>query len=244
MNRERLFRFKQFEVHHSRSAMKVGVDGVLLGAWADVSGSNIVDVGCGCGLIAIMAAQRNPEAKILGIDIDPDTIDEAKANAKASPWAERLSIRKLPYEELDDANLLFDCIISNPPFFDAGMQHPTTNREISRHTATLSPEAILLSAHQFLKNEGTVSMITPTSSLEGMLTVAQKSSLYLSRICEVVTVEGKTPKRILTQWRKVAAAPDSGKTVHEMLVIEEGEHGHRYFSKAYIDLCRPFYLHM
>ena len=109
------FRFKQFTVQHQRSSMKVGTDAVLLGAWCELNGAQrVLDVGTGCGVIALMVAQRNADATILAIDIDPASVNEAQENFDASPWAERLHACRHDFNDLTDDEG-FDLIVTNPP---------------------------------------------------------------------------------------------------------------------------------
>ena len=113
------FQFKQFTIHHDRCAMKVGTDGVLLGAWAPlIQPRHILDIGTGSGLIALMLAQRYPQAQVTGIDIDTASIEQAAANVAASPFAERVSVKCQALQALQDATASFDAIACNPPFFE------------------------------------------------------------------------------------------------------------------------------
>ena len=139
MAREKKFRFKQFEVLNDRTAMKVGTDGVLLGAWCPVEGmTRVLDVGTGCGVIALMVAQRNNGALIEGIDVDEGAIDEAKLNFAASPWSERLTARLQDFNVLD-VEESYDLIVSNPPYFTNGVL-PTGDARSSTEPQGYSPE--------------------------------------------------------------------------------------------------------
>ena len=130
--REKIFRFKQFEVVNDRTAMKVGTDGVLLGAWCPVAEARrVLDVGTGCGVIALMVAQRNRQALIEGIDIDQDSIAEARLNFANSPWNNRLTAIEGDFNDMD-GDARYDLIVSNPPYFTNGAPHrlahlPTTH---------------------------------------------------------------------------------------------------------------------
>ena len=135
--RNPFFSFKQFTVRHDRCAMKVGTDGVLLGAWADVRHSrSILDVGTGTGLIALMLAQRCPQAQIVGIDIDEAAVGQALENMSASPWAERLSAQCQDVRSLCQEGC-YDTIVSNPPYFVDSLKCPDEQRTTARHTDTL-----------------------------------------------------------------------------------------------------------
>ena len=129
------FKFKHFEIHQDRCAMKVGTDGVLLGAWA-LGGKRILDIGSGTGLISLMMAQRYPEAQVVGIDLDAEACAEARENVAASPFADRVNIvdcRLQDYESLEK----FDAIVSNPPFFLNSLKNPDSKRSMARHADSL-----------------------------------------------------------------------------------------------------------
>ena len=130
------FRFKQFVIDQSRAAMKVGTDGVLLGAWCALRGDeqDILDVGCGSGLIALMAAQRTRDAGIVGIDIDHDSCMQAEENVARSPWAGRVHIAEISLQDFASATpQRFDHIVSNPPFFLSSLRSPDRARCNARH---------------------------------------------------------------------------------------------------------------
>lgn len=239
--KERIFRFKQFAVHHEISAMKVGVDGVLLGAWANVQGRSLLDVGTGCGLLALMAAQRNASVHTLGIDVHAPSVEEAKRNAAESPWCNRIAFTCRCFLEQLNVEERFDVIISNPPFFHAGVSKISDDRQRSRHAADLSPQTLVCHATELLVPDGRLCMITPRDQLDGLLQLAASHSLAPTRLVEVATVVGKEPKRLLSEWilsEKPATVPV------RILAIEEGEPAFRHFTDEYKTLCSPFYLHM
>lgn len=245
--KERHFRFKKFEVSHRMSAMKVGVDGVLIGAWGQVGedkniGSKILDIGTGCGVIALMAAQRNSNADIIAVEIDDPSADEAEENFKVSPWAERLRLLRRDATCLkDDVELsgTFDHILSNPPFFEAGISKPATPREKARHTDSLSPFKVLMIAEDLLKEGGTVSLIAPIDSENEIKSIVERGVLNLLRITRVSDRPTKFPKRILLEFVKgsneIEKRPINSNTLH--IRDDNGE-----YSKAYKDLTKEFYL--
>ena len=229
------FRFKHFSVNHTHSSMKVGVDAVLLGAWADVRGSRGLDLGCGCGVIALMCAQRNPAAEILAVDLHDASAEEAAFNFSSSPWSARLEARAM------DANALrgiremdgsFDFIVSNPPYFLSGVREPESPREKARHQASLSPQVAVSLAEVLLKEGGTLSLVMP---YEGWQEQTRSECLVPLRICTVANRPGKTPKRIL-----VSLVKGNGSIQEcEQLFIRtaDGE-----YSKEYKTLTSAFYL--
>ena len=160
------FTFKQFTIRHDRCAMKVGTDGVLLGAWTSVDHSHrLLDIGTGTGLIALMLAQRCPQAFITAIDIDAEAVEQARENALSSPWKDRVEVL------LQDictfpANQQFDTIVSNPPYFIDSLKCPDDQRNTARHTDTLDAERLLASVARLLTDDGRFSIILPAEQTD------------------------------------------------------------------------------
>ena len=153
------FQFKQFTIRQEKCAMKVGTDGVLLGAWADVTQARrLLDIGTGTGLIAIMAAQRNPELIIDAIEIDPAAFEQARENANNTPWRERIHIFQGKVQTFAPA-YKYDTIVCNPPFFINSTKNPALNRTLARHCETLSHEDILQVSYHLLLPEGKLCVI-------------------------------------------------------------------------------------
>lgn len=231
------FRFKQFAVWHHRSALKVGVDGVLVGAWADVGeAGSILDVGTGCGVIALMMAQRKPDADILGIDIDEPSIQEATENVSISPWPDRVSILHASFSDL---NSKFDLIVSNPPFFDSGISAPDTPRERARHQASLSPATLLSGSLHLLNPGGSLAMIVPADHVSDLETYAASLGYTLSRKCLVRGTPTAPIKRALLQWTLNNSQSASHNYQSENLTLESAP---GIPTPEYRDLCCPFYL--
>lgn len=211
------FTFKQFEIQQDRCAMKVGTDGVLLGAWAE-GGQRILDIGSGTGLISLMMAQRFPEAQVWGIDIDPDACMQARENVAASPFADRVGIACCALQNLSEEHLvrgseelmemkegegnLFDAIVSNPPFFVNGLKNPDSKRAMARHSDSLPFSVLMKGVKRWLSDEGVFSAIVPADVLESFVSEAYCSGLSLVRQCGVKTVERKQPKRYLVAFSK------------------------------------------
>lgn len=230
------FRFKQFEIWHDRCAQKVGTDGVLLGAWADLKQSkHILDVGTGSGLIALMAAQRASEAEVVGIEIDPDAARQASENAQRSPFSERITITQSDVRDFHSP-LAFDCILSNPPFFTEETRPPVSERAIARNTATLTFVELIAAVGRLLADEGCFHVVLPSSAVPGFVALCLDCNLRLERQCLVSTVAGKTPKRSLLTF--VSGIPSSPLLV-EQLVLQTPD-GRR--TEAYQRLASSFYL--
>ena len=164
------FTFKQFHINHSRCAMKVGTDGTLLGAWTSLPNPTrkILDIGTGTGLIAIMAAQRHPDAQICAIDIDADCISQAEENVADCPWSERIKLYHSPLQEFSSEEK-FDMIISNPPYFVDSLLSPDAQRSTARHTATLSFDELTEGVIRLLAPEGRFALILPPAEYERFL---------------------------------------------------------------------------
>lgn len=235
-----MFRFKQFEVHHGKSSMKVGVDGVLAGAWGSVVGEHGLDIGCGCGVIALMCVQRNPSCLVTAIDIDGPSAEEAAFNFSNSPWLSRLKAERQDAAAegfLMENKGLYDFIVSNPPFFNSGVRNPETSREKARHQGTLSPEMLVSLSSTLLKESGTLTMIIPAEQIEDLTRTALKktSGLSMEKVCLIADRPGKMPKRALVLLRK------ERESVLETTVLyirnEDGE-----YSDEYKALTRDFYL--
>ena len=198
-----MFHFRRFSLRHSRSAQKVGTDGVLLGAWADIAGAHrILDVGTGCGLIALMAAQRCEVAEVTGIDIDAPSVEEARENAAASPFADRISIERADILDYDAAP--FDHILSNPPYHTEPLLPPDARRAAARHTADLPLPALINRAAHLLVPGGTLHIILPTAAFTEATSAATACGLRLVRRTDVCTTAAKPPKRLLLAWQRPA----------------------------------------
>lgn len=230
------FTFKQFHIDHSRCAMKVGTDGTLLGAWAELPPQGrILDVGTGTGLIAIMAAQRAPEARITAIDIDKDCIAQARENVEATQWSARIDVLHKPLQEFD-AEESFDVIISNPPYFVDSLLSPDAARSTARHTETLSFQDLAHGAMRLLKPNGHFALILPPPEMERFLSAA-RGRLFISRRCEVWTTPKSGARRIMAQ---LTPQPPAQPPQSEKLIIEDC--GPQGYSEDYKSLTCEFYL--
>lgn len=199
---EAMFRFKQFAVRQDRCAMKVGTDGVLLGAWAS-GGARVLDVGTGTGVIALMMAQRYPEAVITGIDMDADAVGQAAANAKASPFARQVSVMQIRVQDMEPTDTgRFDAVVSNPPFFSDSLQAPDRQRNMARHAETLTYADLMKAAGRLLSDDGELSVIVPFDYRRRMDDEAIFQGFFPSRVCAVKTTPKKPVRRYLLAYRK------------------------------------------
>lgn len=248
-DRQTTFRFRQFEVSNKLSAMKIGTDAVLLGAWAfealgfgASSDLRTLDIGCGTGVLSLMLAQRFAKRftglSVLGIDIDADAAAEAAANFSRSPWAECLEARQADFREFAASGEAgtYDLIISNPPFFTGGAQAPDDARRIARHQESLGLHDLMDGAAHVLAPEGILAVVLPADKADEARTEARFTRLEPTRECIVATTPRKPPRRILMEFRHSGIATA---TQRENLLIHTPEGG---FSDRYSRLVEPFYL--
>ncbi len=234
------FRFKRFEVYHHRSSMKIGVDAVILGAWADVQNARtVLDVGCGCGVIALIIAQRNQSAQISAIDIDSESVEEAAENFSASPWSDRVMTKEIDFNDYCSQHIErniepLDYIISNPPYFDSGINTPNSIRLKARHQGELSPSIILEKGSALLSDKGIIGMVIPVEQTGGLIEFANSMGLNLIRKMIMTGREGREPKRCFIEFGK-----ESKSVATEQLTIEFSDGS---FTPEYQFLCRDFYL--
>jgi len=233
------FQFKQFIVHQEHCAMKVGTDGVLLGAWAPIkkTDQNILDVGTGTGLIALMLAQRS-NAVIKAIDIEAGAVKQATVNFESSPWKNRLF---LFHTSLQDFSSLYescyDLIVSNPPYFSNSLKAPEQSRNIARHNDTLPLEDFFRCADKLLINTGRICLILPVSETFQCVKLAKKTGFNCSIHTVVIPKPYSNPKRVLLEFSR-----ESSTVINNTLLIES-EQRHVY-SEEFIELVKAFYLHL
>lgn len=237
-----LFRFKRFELSDAGCGMKISTDGVLLGAWAlqeckskeMIGPFHIVDAGTGSGLIALLLAQRFEDAHITGVEIDPEAAHTAAINFQSSPWSANLQTVAGDFKALEGQ---FDAIVSNPPYFYATeLTSPDCQRRLARHENTLTLSHLISVASRVLRCGGYLSMVLPCGRDKELAFLSALHHFSLSRRTEVVTVEGKQPKRVLYELRK---APFSGPCVSNRLCIRQSDGS---FSPEYLSLVKDFYL--
>lgn len=230
------FTFKQFHINHDRCAMKVGTDGILLGAWANVShATSCLDLGTGSGLLALMLAQRTLDAQIVAVEIDPNAAEQADENVKNSPWAERVQIVQqdiaLFSQKCGQNGQFFDMIVANPPYFQQGVNCASIARNTARYAASLSHLDWLIHAEQCLAPNGTIHFVLPFEQGEKLL---HSTALFCIRRCDVVTKLGKAPHRVLLTFTR-----EKKECEHTELVIYNE---HNQYSTEFMQLTQDFYL--
>ncbi len=253
-----VFHFKKFDVINEKSALKVNTDAVLLGALTPLSAEtrSVLDIGTGTGVIALMLAQRVCESadtastdtsentslktiRITGIDIDKGAADEAGENFTKSKWNRVLHAENQSLEEwrTGNADLKFDIIVSNPPYFDSSLTNPEARKATARHTGEdesgLSYREIMDYSQTALSPNGRLSIILPADQEAAMLRYGRMCGLHPNSIVRVRTVERKKPSRIVVTFSRASA-----QTKETMLTImNQGK-----YTAEYISLVKEFYL--
>ena len=233
------FQFKQFTVAQERCAMKIGTDGVLLGAWVSLENSpqSILDIGAGTGIIALQLAQRSLAETIDAIEIDDNAYEQCTNNFENAPWADRLycyhaSIQEF-VSEITDA---YDLIISNPPFYSEDFKTEHSARDTARFTDSLPFEHLIVSAAHLLSERGTFAVILPKKEQANFIALASQNHLFLKRICSVKGTPTSEEKRSLMEFTFQKMEP-----IQESLIIETSRH---QYTQDYIELVQEFYLKM
>lgn len=230
------FQFKRFTVWHDKCAMKVGTDGVLLGAWADVSHARkILDIGAGTGLLSLMMAQRNESADITAIEMDKNAVLQAQENVARSPWKDKINVihadfKKYVFHET------FDLIVSNPPYFSDSLKSGNNQRDMARHTEELTYEDLICKSASLLNPNGLFSVVIPADVMERVISIAENNHLYSIRRTMIHTTPNAIPKRVLLAFSfqdKVCETDE--------LTIELSRHT---YTEEYIELTKDYYLKM
>jgi tRNA1Val (adenine37-N6)-methyltransferase len=230
------FQFKQFKIHQDKTAMKVGTDGVLLGAWADCEeATHILDIGTGTGLISLMLAQKNKSAQITAIEIDNDAARQAMQNVNESPWQDRVTVIQTNLLDFDSIEK-FDLVISNPPFFNNTFKAETDARNKARQTDSLSFDTLLARTASLLTESGKASFILPFSEKENFIDLAKEQQLFLNKILYVKGNVNTEIKRILVTFSFKETTIEE-----ETISIEISRHN---YTQEYIELVQDFYIKM
>lgn len=225
------FKFKQFEIQQSKEVFRVGTDGVLLGAFANIHhAKNILEVGTGTGLISLMLAQRHHSAKIWGLDIQEAAFSLTKNNFEHSPFGDRLEAILGDFKSFE-TNDKFDLIVSNPPYFEES----TSNKDkIARQTVELNFEQLISTSSKLLTDEGVLSVIIPAEIGTIFIEIATSNHFFLKRKINIFGIENSKVKRLVLEF----ALKES--EVQELeFIIEKSP---RQYSDAYIELTKEFHV--
>ena len=177
--------------------MKVGTDSVMLGAWAEITHSaTILDIGTGTGILALIAAQRNPSADITAVEIDPSAASQAGFNISRSPWSDRIHIVNTDIRSFNCPDR-YDAIICNPPYFTKSLHSPDSAKNVARHDDTLGPDELLTAAERFLSADGELHLILPSEHFSNISGIASRHGLQFHRITHIYTENVRKPKRTM-----------------------------------------------
>jgi len=230
------FSFKQFTVYHDKCAMKVGIDGVLLGAWAEVENAEkTLDIGTGTGLIALMIAQRS-NTNIQAIDIEESAILQARENILKSPWADRIQAQQMSLQEFAKSTIdRFDLIVSNPPYFINSTKAPEKSRNTARHTDTLTHKELIEQATHLLEPTGRLCVILPVNEGLECVAYAESKGLFCTKLVMVFPKPNSPAKRVLLEFCKQF----NPKEISELTIESEIRH---HYSPKFTELAKDFYL--
>ena len=235
-----MFQFKKFTVNQDRCAMKIGTDGVLLGAWCPINNNpiSVLDIGAGTGILSLMLAQRSNAEQIDAIEIDEKAFEQCVENFEGSPWSDRLFCFHAGLDEfMDEPEDEYDIIISNPPFYTDDYKTEDEQRDLARFADAMPFEDLVEAAHLLLSENGVFSVIIPFKEEEIFITLAKKWDLFpfkITRVKGIPTSETKRSLLAFSRTKKTIIAIDE-------LIIETARH---QYTEDYIALTRDFYLKM
>jgi len=233
-----LFICKQFIINQDHCAHKLGTDSILLGSWVCVDGvKKIFDIGVGCGILSLMMAQRNKEAKIFGVEIDKDSFEQALDNYKRSPWSDRISVINTSLQKFGKNKYKYDLIITNPPYFVNSLKSPNEKRSIARHSHTLTLREIIHFCDTHFEPNGRLALIIPISVFHYFKDILAIYSWYIYRIAKVFPNYEKPAHRVLIECGKYKAGFE-----YEEITIETNKR--HVYTKQYAELTKDFYLNM
>ncbi|QBJ86853.1 methyltransferase domain-containing protein [Chryseobacterium gleum] len=225
------FTFKQFEIQQSKDVFRVGTDGVLLGALADVElASRVLEVGTGTGLISLMLAQRNPHAEFLGLDINEDAVQLTSLNFENSPFRLRLKNSHQDFKTFETSDR-FDLIVSNPPYFE---ESGSEKDKIARQTVELNFSQLITRAAELLSGSGIFSVIIPVEAGEIFVSIGKENNLYLKRKINIKGIEGSKTKRLILEFSSETEEVDESD-----FIIEKSP---RQYSDQYLELTKEFHV--
>lgn len=234
------FQFKQFSLEQDRTAMKIGTDGVLLGAWTPVEKNifSILDIGTGTGIIALMLAQRSSASQIDALEIDENAFEQATDNFENSPWNDRLFCFHAALDEfVEEPEDEYDLIVSNPPFYSEDYKSSNDQRDLARFQDAMPFEDLVEATALLLSENGIFSVIIPFKEEENFLALAKKHKLFPLKITRVKGTPTTETKRSL-----LAFSRNENRTLRvDELIIETARH---IYTPEYIALTKDFYLKM
>lgn len=231
------FAFKQFKVQQNNAAMKVSTDGIMLGAWADLTGvKHLLDIGTGTGLLALMCKQRNQTLSIDAVELDPKAVIDARQNILQSPWSDDIKVHECAIQTFKSSQQ-FDVVISNPPYFNHSLKGRDQHRNRARHTDGLSYTELLRAYTLHSHARSRLAVVLPSVEAQLFIQEAAQMGFHLHRHCEVQMTPTKPASRSLMEFTSRADAT----TIRSRLCVRDDA---QCYTDDYIALCRAFYLKM
>ncbi|WP_066440740.1 tRNA1(Val) (adenine(37)-N6)-methyltransferase [Chryseobacterium sp. CCH4-E10] len=225
------FTFKQFVIQQSKEVFRVGTDGVLLGALANIENAfNILEVGTGTGLISLMLAQRNPEAQFLGIDTNKDAAELTKFNFEKSPFFSRLKNNHQDFKNFE-TDKKFDLIVSNPPYFEVS---GSEKDKIARQTVELNFSQLISKSSMLLSKNGVFSVILPAETGNDFIAIAIENGMFLIRKINIKGIENSKVKRLILEF-----SLSEKDLIESEFIIEKSP---RQYSDQYLELTKEFHV--
>ena len=230
------FKFKKFYVEDDQSTMRVGTDAVLLGSWIRPGNAvEILDIGTGCGIIALMMAQKS-EANVTAIDIDRDSVRQASRNFMNSPWGDRMKAIQCSFQDfMTQPRNKFDLIVTNPPYFRNSLKPPSEKRTVARHDDLLKPDDLFSGVKKLLTQNGSFYIIIPAESASSTALTASEYSLFLKRQMIVRPKPEQDSNRVLMEFSFIPPM----QLIKEEIIIRSGDNS---FTDAYRTMTEDFYL--
>jgi tRNA1Val (adenine37-N6)-methyltransferase len=235
-----MFKFKQFSVEQDRCAMKIGTDGVLLGAWAPIENNpfSVLDIGTGTGIIALMLSQRSNAQQIDALEIDDEAYEQAVDNFENSPWSDRLFCFHAGLDEfVEEPEEEYDLIVSNPPFYTDDYKTENEQRDLARFADAMPFEDLVEAADLLLSENGVFAIIIPFKEEDNFIALAKEYELYPIKITRVKGTPITEIKRSLLAFSRNESTP----LLTDELIIETARH---IYTPEYIELTKDFYLKM
>ena len=235
-----MFKFKQFSVEQDRCAMKIGTDGVLLGAWAPIENNpfSILDIGTGTGILALMLSQRSNAQQIDALEIDEDAYEQAVDNFENSFWSDRLFCFHAGLDEfVEEPEDEYDLIVSNPPFYTEDYKTENEQRDLARFADAMPFEDLVEAADLLLSENGVLAVIIPFKEEDNFIALAKEYELYPIKITRVKGTPTTEIKRSLLAFSRNENTP----LLTDELIIETARH---IYTPEYIELTKDFYLKM
>lgn len=249
-SQNRKMEFQLFTVRDEKCAMKIGTDGVLLGAWASTHSAekalNIADVGSGSGVVALMLAQRFTESQVTAVELEPLAVEQSRENFEHSPFDSRMKCVEASFQDWaseSDNQSSFDLVVSNPPFFNGKPKSPFHARNLARHDDYLNISDLFEGAEKVLRAEGVFGLVWPVEREADLMAAAKNHKFHVIRKCIILPTPLHKPVRFLVEFSKVTSGDqDVASSILTNIVLETGEGEGRHFTTQHNELMKAFFL--